>query len=155
MSGIAELIRQEVYSICQKYFQKTGNDDWAHTDKVTNYALKLAEMYNADKEIVELGALLHDISDASEYGDTRDHHIYSAEIAESLLSALNYPIDRIEMVKKCVLNHRGSKPNPKNTVEEECVADADALTHFDSIPSMFHFVYVTLNLSKEDGKEHL
>jgi uncharacterized protein len=152
---IVELIEQEVFNRCQKYKEKTGDDDWTHTDKVTKYALKLAEMYNADKEIVALGALLHDISGPSEYGDTSDHHIYSSEIAESLLSELNYPNDRIEWVKNCVLNHRGSKANPKNTVEEECVADADALTHFDSIPSMFHFAYVTLNLSTEDGKERV
>ena len=155
MEKIVELIEKEVFSRCQKYKEKTGNDDWTHTNSVTKYALELAEIYNADKEIVALGALLHDVSDVSEYGDTSDHHIYSSEIAESLLSELNYPKDRIEWVKNCVLNHRGSKANHKNTVEEECVADADALAHFDRVPSMFHFVYATLNLSKEDGKERL
>ena len=155
MEKIVELIEKEVFSRCQKYKEKTGSDDWTHTDKVTKYALELAEMYNADKEIVALGALLHDISDPSEYGDTGNHHIHSSGIAESLLSELNYPKERIEWVKNCVLNHRGSKANPKNTAEEECVADADALAHFASIPSMFHFAYVTLNLSVEDGKERI
>jgi uncharacterized protein len=122
---------------CRKHKEKTGYDDWVHTDKVRKYALELADMYNADKEIVELGALLHDISNTSEYGDPSDHHIYSSEIAESLLQELDYPKDRIEWVKNCVFNHRGSVLKEKKSIEEECVADADALAHFDSITIFF------------------
>ena len=45
----------------------------------------------------------------SEYGEREQHHIYGEEIAEQLLTELNYPKERIEQVKNCVLNHRGSK----------------------------------------------
>ena len=61
----------------------------------------------------------------SEYGEREQHHIYGAEIAEQLLTELNYPKERTEQVKNCVLNHRGSKDRPRNTIEEQCVADAD------------------------------
>lgn len=61
----------------------------------------------------------------SEYGEREQHHIYGAEIAEQLLTELNYPKERIEQVKNCVLNHGGSKDRPRNTIEEQCVADAD------------------------------
>jgi len=145
-----------VMEICQTYESKTectGIDWWSHIDRVTKYAVGLSKLYNADNEIVALGALLHDISCPSEYGERGDHHIRGAEMAESLLAELDYPQNRIERVKNCVLNHRGSVAKLKNTVEEECVADADALAHFDSIPAMFHFVYATANLSLEDGKE--
>ena len=78
---------------------------------------------------------MHDIAMPSEYGEREQHHIYGAEIAEQLLTELNYPKERIEQVKNCVLNHRGSKDRPRNTIEEQCVADADVIAHFDCIPS--------------------
>ena len=137
MKNIVEIIEREVQDRCEKFEEKTGDDVWWHFENVTYYALELAEKYGADKEITALGALLHDISEPSEYGSREEHHIFSAEIAVQLLSGLNYPQDRIERVKNCVLNHRGSVVKDKNTVEEECVADADALSHFDSIIKMF------------------
>ena len=87
----------------------------------------------------------------SEYGDREHHNIYGAEIAEQLLLELSYPKDKIEIVKNCVLNHRGSKDRPRNTLEEQCVADADVITHFDCIPSLFRLAYKELNLSLEEG----
>lgn len=117
--------------------------------------IELAKKYGADIEIVELGALLHDIAMPSEYGEREQHHIYGAEIAEQLLTELNYPKERIEQVKNCVLNHRGSKDRPRNTIEEQCVADADVIAHFDCIPSLFSLVYKEMNLSISDGKEYV
>jgi len=43
----------------------------------------------------------------------------------------------------------------RNTVEEECVADADVMAHFDCIPSLFHLVYDELELSIKDGEEYV
>lgn len=89
----------------------------------------------------------------SEYGPREEHNIYGAEIAEELLTKLNYPKDRTEKVKNCVLNHRGSKDRPRNTIEEQCVADADVIAHFDCIPSLFCLAYNELNLSMSEGRE--
>lgn len=72
----------------------------------------------------------------SEYGSREEHHLYGEKIAEELLTKLNYPKDKLELVKKCVLNHRGSTNLKRKTVEEECVADADVIAHFDCIPSL-------------------
>ena len=58
---------------------------------VVENGIELAKKYGADIEIVELGALLHDIAMPSEYGEREQHHIYGAEIAEQLLTELNYP----------------------------------------------------------------
>ncbi len=115
-------------------------------------AVELAKEYGADIEIVELGALLHDISMPSEYGPREEHNVYGVEIADELLTKMNYPEDRKERVKECVLRHRGSKNLPRNTIEEQCVADADVLAHFDCIPSLFHLVYNEMNLSVKDEK---
>ena len=156
MSEITENIKQELLVRCEKSKEKDGYDFWnEHIKYVVENAVRLANEYGADVEIVELGALLHDIAMPSEYGEREQHNIYGAEIAEQLLTKLNYPKERIEQVKNCVLNHRGSKDRPRNTIEEQCVADADVIAHFDCIPSLFSLAYKEMNLSISDGKEYV
>jgi len=41
----------------------------------------------------------------------------------------------------------------KNTPEEICIADADAMAHFYSIPSLLSMVYKEKQLSIDEGKE--
>ena len=87
--------------------------------------------------------------------DIEEHHIYGEKIAEELLTKYNYPQDKIERVKQCVLNHRGSKDLPRNTIEEEIIADADVMAHFDSIPSLFSLAFKELNLDLHEGTEYV
>ena len=44
---------------------------------------------------------------------------------------------------------------PRNTIEEQCVADADVIAHFDCIPSLFHLAFggTEKNMTLEDGTE--
>ena len=58
-------------------------------------------------------------------------------------------------VKECILRHRGSKDLPRNTIEEECVADADVMAHFDCIPALFRLAYYELKLNVKDGEEYI
>lgn len=121
--------------------------------RVVYHANNLANQYGADREIVELGALLHDISMPSEYGDRSEHHIFSAEMTETLLTDLNYPKKRIKWVKSCVFNHPNRNKHLRETLEETCISDADALAHFDRIPSLFSLAYGILGMNLEDGRE--
>ena len=50
-------------------------------------------------------------------------------------------------------NHRGSVSLTKNTPEELCVADADAISHFDSVPSLLYLAYVEKGMGIKEGKE--
>ena len=95
--------------------------------------------------------LLHDIAAPSEYSPMEEHHIYGAKIADELLHKLNYPENKIEHVKKCIENHRSSRKAERNTVEEQCVADADAIEHFDAIPSLFSLAYKDRKMSIQAG----
>lgn len=149
-------IREELIKRCTIFNEKYHYDFWNdHIKYVVKNAVELAKEYEADVEIVELGALLHDIAMPSEFGPREEHNIYGVKIAEELLTKLNYPEDRKEKVKECVLRHRGSKDLPRNTVEEQCVADADVIAHFDCIPSLFHLAFGEneMNLSISDGEE--
>lgn len=156
MSEIIEKVREELLKRCNTYKEKYGYDFWNdHVKYVVKNAVELAKKYGADIEIVELGALLHDIAMPSEFGPREEHNIYGVEIADELLTKLNYPEDRKERVKECVLRHRGSKDLPRNRLEEQCVADADVMAHFDCIPSLFHLAFGKneKGLSLEEGTE--
>lgn len=156
MNNIIEKVREELIKRCEEYNQKYDYDFWnEHIKYVVSNSLNLAKEYGGDLEIVELGALLHDIAMPSEYGPKEEHHIYGAEIAEKILKELNYPEEKIEHVKRCVLNHRGSKDMPRTSIEEECIADADVIAHFDCIPMLFHLAFREKQLNVAEGKEFI
>ena len=111
-----------------------------HLKYVYQEATNLAKKYGADLEIVQLGALLHDIALLEKVGTKADHHENGKTLAEQILQSCNYPADKLERVLGCVLHHRSSK-NAEN-IEELCVADADILAHFDCIPMLFNSAYV-------------
>lgn len=102
----------------------------------------MAERYGADKEIVLIAAWLHDIASITDYAFYENHHIYGAEIAHDILSELSYEESKIKLVQKCIINHRGSVNSDRNSIEELCVADADAISHFDGVPSLLYLAYV-------------
>ena len=88
-----------------------------------------------------------------EYDLYEEHHIHGANIADAILRKFKYDESKIELVKKCILNHRGSTNNRRLSKEEQIIADADAISHFDSVPSLLYLAYKQKNMSIEEGKE--
>ena len=147
-----EEIKQYVEEECKKPTSKYGYEPYNnHFIPTQKYARELAKRLNADMEIVELAALLHDIG--SIVHGRVDHHITGAEIAEEKLKEVGYPQDRIDKVKHCILTHRGSKSIKRETVEAQILADADAMSAFDSIAGLFKAAYVYENLTQEQAGE--
>jgi putative nucleotidyltransferase with HDIG domain len=100
-----------------------------HILPVVEYAEKLAEICDADKEVVELSAWLHDIG-RIKFG-ARNHELTGAGEAEKILKRFGYSDEIIEQVEHCILAHRGSGSIQPQTMEAKVVAAADALAHFD------------------------
>lgn len=150
---IIKYLEQEVYARAIKPENKFGIDCYYHIEAVVKNAELLAEQFGADKEIVMIAAWLHDIASITDYSLYEMHHIHGAEIAEDLLKKLNYDIDKISLIKKCIINHRGSIEFEKLTVEEKCVADADAVSHFDRIPNLLYLAYTKKGMEIGEGKE--
>lgn len=150
--NIVEEVRKHVY---EKYHDDKRDDGInmydTHVQYVVEYANQLAKKIDADLEIVEVSALLHDIGRLN--GVEENHHIIGAEYAQEYLSTLDYPQAEIDRVKHCILAHRGSLSIPRETREAECVASADAMAHFRNVSDMFYFVYHDLKESPEKGKE--
>ena len=161
MNNIVELMKEEIINRSNKFEEKTKGtkDEYniykEHIQYVYNYVCLLSKGQDVDHEVLELSALLHDIAVPSEYGDIEEHHIYGEKIAEELLTKLKYPREKIELVKKCVLNHRGSTKLNRESIEEQCVADADVMAHFDCIPDLFSLVYHDKNMNIKDGAEYV
>lgn len=122
-----------------------------HIMSVVKYAKLLAKKFGADKEIVELAALLHDIGVIR--GDKPNHHISGAEDAEKILKKFNYPQEKIEKIKHCIFAHRASKAIKRETIEAECIASADAMAHFDEIPQLFESAFIRFKMNPAVGKQ--
>ena len=150
--NIVEEIKNFVEEESKKPGSKYGYEPFAfHFASVVKYAEELADELGADKEIVSIAAWLHDIG--SVVHGREDHHLTGAKIAEEKLKELNYPEEKIELVKKCILNHRGSQDNSPETIEEKIISDADALSNFDNIAGIFKAAFVFENLTQGEAKE--
>ncbi len=101
-----------------------------HIELVYKIAIEICHEYGANHDIVALAALLHDIASVTDKSYTEEHHIIGAQIAEKLLDPYQIDKEDIKLIKKCILNHRGSRLVQKTTPEEICIADADAMAHF-------------------------
>lgn len=131
---------KKYYDLIEKQaeiFDKSQNCQIGQTWKyhllpVINNAIMLAEKYGADRDIVEVSAIFHDYADLLDFANRDNHHILGAELAEGILTIDKFPQEFIDKVKLCIINHRASVVNEKFSIEEICVADADAMSHLDS-----------------------
>ena len=145
--NIIDEIRNFVERECRKPSSKYGYEPFPfHFVPVVEYAEKLADQLGEDKEVILISAWLHDIG-LIIYG-RMDHHITSAKISEEKLTELGYPVEKIELVKKCILNHRGSLKNVRESLEEQISADAEVLSNFNNIAGIFKAAFVYENLDQ-------
>ena len=123
---------------CREFDAKSSNglcDLWEyHILQVYNIALYLAEKYGADAEIVGYAALLHDIAKIIDYEKYEEiHHEVGAQMAVDLIGADLSP-EKIEHVQRCIRNHRKGASEKNLSIEEICVADADAVSIILNVP---------------------
>lgn len=131
---------QKYYKLVEEQsieFDKTQNckigQTWNyHLLPVIKNACFLAEKYGADKDVVEVAAIFHDYASLLNFANRENHHILGAELAEGILLQDNFSQDFIDRVKLCIKNHRASVLREKFSIEEVCVADADAMSHLDN-----------------------
>ena len=147
-----EELRTLVKNACKERENKFGYSAWTHhVSSVVNYSKVLAKKMNADEEIAETAALLHDYASILNEDWYPEHHIHGTRLAEEVLREYNYPEDRIEKVKYCIYTHRASKNIPRETVEAKIVASADGMAHFDNVSSLLHLVFVNDKMGIDEG----
>ena len=148
---IIEYLKTEIKNRAENENNKFGIGVLYHIEAVAKNAEILANKYNADKEVCIIAAWLHDIASITDCDLYEEHHIHGAKIADEILRKFKYDENKIELVKNCILNHRGSIDNRRLSKEEKIIADADAISHFDSIPSLLYLAYKEKKMSIEDG----
>lgn len=152
MRRINPTIRSIVEEACKKETNKYGYGIWSHHILlVVKYGKLLAKKLEADPEIVEIAALLHDYGGIKDESFTAEHHLHSAQEADKILRSLGYPEDKITAINQCIVSHRGSINLEKQTAEAACLASADAIAHIDQIPSLFYLVFVQHRMEIDEG----
>ncbi|MBZ0298921.1 MAG: HD domain-containing protein [Anaerolineae bacterium] len=148
MNEIASIVRDA----CARETNIFGYGMWTHhIMEVVRYSRVLARLCGADEEIVVLAALLHDYAAVKDEALYADHHVHGPREAEKLLMSLGYPPERIEAVKHCIAAHRASVPTRRQTLEAQCLADADAMAHIAQVPSLMRMVFVERGLGIDEG----
>lgn len=132
-------IIQEIHDFVKKECEKFPDDDLFanHIVGVRNFAMGLAEEYNANAFVVEAAAYLHDIYQAQTLNH-KIHEIEGSKFAREYLKQFDIPLQEIELAAKCILNHRGSKDRKRESIEEKIVASADAMDHISGCMGMFY-----------------
>lgn len=147
---VIKKIEKLIFDLC-----KNRRDfDWeSHITLVVKFSRILARKHEADIEICVISALLHDISKLK--GINKGHHIIGKDEAEIILKDLNYPKEKIEKVKHCILTHSSDKKYKPRTLEAKIVASADAMSHFYNFNALCYFMYQVKKCSIDDGKKKL
>ena len=155
--NIVELMEQEIINRSNKFEEETKGtkDEYnlfrEHVQYVYKYATMIAKEKDVDLEIVKLSALLHDIAMTDSSLDRSKHNEYGVLIAEELLLKENYPIEKIEKVKQCILNHSSKRKEYRTTLEEQILVDADGMSHFDCIDSLYSLARNVMGLKEEES----
>ena len=129
-----------------------GYGIWTHhITEVAANARRLAPLFDADPEIVEIAAWLHDYASVKDAALYEEHHVHGPIEAERLLRRYDYPPEKIAAVGHAIAAHRASVPLERRSSEAVCLANADALAHLRNVPSLLYLAYVRRGLSIDDG----
>ena len=108
---------------------------WEHVERVYKLALHIAEQEGADRFIVGMAALMHDLGRASEGESTTHHADLSVIEATEILAAAQVSHEKQEAILHAIYAHsfsRGRDIQPR-TLEARVVRDADRLDSLGAI----------------------
>lgn len=156
MNDIVNKMLQEIINRSNAFEEQTKGtkDEYniyrEHIQYVYKYVVLLSENKNVDREVLEISALLHDIAMTDKRLDRAKHNQYGSVIAEQLLRENDYPEAKVQLVKKCILNHSSKRAEFRTAEEERILADADGLSHFDSIKNLYSLAHNVMELNDVD-----
>jgi len=135
------VINQTVNYVKQILSGDPTGHDWFHTERVCKTASMLAEKENADMFIVQLGALLHDISD---WKFNNGDDSIGPKMANIWLSSFGVPVEIINHVSLIIstVSFKGARVDTQmKTLEGMIVQDADRLDAMGAIGIARAFAY--------------
>lgn len=116
--------------------QVSFNYRWEHVTTVVKLALRLAELTDADAEVVEAAAWLHDVC---KFSHGNRHPQAGATEARALLPTTDFPPRKIEAVARAIADHMGLwRDEPLTVLESQVLWDADKLAKI-GLTAIFHW----------------
>ncbi|ATL43880.1 HD domain-containing protein [Elizabethkingia sp. HX WHF] len=164
---MSDLISKTIEFVKKKLEGAEAGHDWFHIERVWKLSKKIAEAEECNIEVVELGALLHDIADPKFHNgdenigpDTAKTFLESQSVDEATIQQV------IFIIRNISFKNRNEAPKEK-PIELQVVQDADRLDAIGAIgiARVFNFggfknnpIYIPgeepkLNLSKEEYKK--
>jgi len=150
MSGWRQQVRQAALQSAQqeaRHLWPVADDAtipfehrWEHVQAVVGLVLRLAAELNADREVVEAAAWLHDICKMEP-----DHAAAGSRNAAALLKESDFPQAKIPAVVTTIARHEGlfrDQEEPLQPVEAAILWDADKLSKL----GVQSIIYVTCDL---------
>ena len=145
-----------VYTEVEQRF--TGIDDlahgWEHVSRVYRLALSLAEREQADRFIVGMAALLHDLGRTAPHTETRHHADLSVSLATALMSEHHVPQEQQDAILHAILSHSFSRGVEPRTLEARIVRDADRLDGLGAIGILRWAITGTVRRTSETRSYH-
>lgn len=110
--------------------------DYTHTCRVVKHALALCDQLpEADRTVVHLAALLHDVARPEESASAGkiDHAAAGAEIAGEFLQTLELEETRKKAIVQAIREHRYRSGNKPTSLESQIIYDADKLDSLGAV----------------------
>ena len=136
-----DLVERVAEYIKTRFLSESSGHDWHHIHRVWRLARQIAVQEGANQEVVELGALVHDIADWKFHGG--DEGVGPRE-AERLLVQEGAPHALITAVVDIVatISFKGAGVRTEmQSIEGQCVQDADRLDAIGAIGIARCFAY--------------
>jgi uncharacterized protein len=136
---------QSIERRAQAFFEDAnGCHDWTHVERVRVLALKIGQKEGADLAVIEAAALLHDIARKEEMEQRGRicHAERGKELAREIL--VDYPqitSKERENVLHCILAHRSRTSEKPETIEAQCLSDADKLDALGAVGVARDFLF--------------
>lgn len=128
-----DLINNTFLFVKQKLENAEGGHDWFHIERVYKNALLIAKKEKCNLQIVQLGALLHDIADSKFHNGDES---VGPKVARTFLESQDVSEDTIDAVINIIENisFKGGNFEKKiNSIELDIVQDADRLDAIGAI----------------------
>ncbi len=122
---------REVFDTLKNYMLHMADNaahDYLHVYRVLYQALKIAEHYEVDRDVLIAACLLHDIGRKAQFADKRICHAQEGgKLAYAFMKELGWEEDRCRHIRDCVITHRFRSDHPPQTLEAKILFDADKL----------------------------
>lgn len=127
----------ELFNRASDYVKKqmaadfTGHD-WYHVERVLTIARKLQTIEGGDLELIEIGTVLHDLSDYKNYEYDEEK---ARLVLRGMMGILEVPDDLQEKIEKIVdeIQYRGVDTKTPSFLEAKIIQDADWLDAIGAI----------------------